>query len=349
MLKSHAAVGSQTGIITPEDTARLMESVQEIDIPADRELLHVVPLGFRVDGQENIKVPVGMQGNKLELDVNLITIPANAAKDLRNCLANIGVDIAHLVLNPLASAKAVLTESELEMGAIMCDIGGGSTDIAIYIDSTLKHAAGLPVNGNHITSDIGYVLHLPFADAEQVKLKFGHALMNEVKPDEVCEFSPSGKEKFMKFNRQELADIIQARGEEIYKFVFDEIKSSGFLGSLPAGVVLTGGASLLPGMKALGREILGMPVRIAIPENLIGLVDKIHSPAFSTSVGLLRWAAELAEADAVKNIPKRPRSARGSPLPSFTGLRNFLRMLAGNSSTDAPPPDSKKPNAGRTS
>lgn len=340
--QQHTAVGVQQGIITEEDTARLMESVQEMDIPTDRELLHIIPLGFQVDGGENIYHPVGMQGGKLEMEVNLLTVPAGPAQNLRATLSRAGVEPSQLVLSPLASAKAVLTTAEREMGVLLCDLGGGTTDLAFFTKDVLQHAAALPVHGDHITADIGYFLQIPFEDAEQVKRKFGYALRDEVKPEQTCEFVPAGKKKVLKFNRQELADVIQARGEEIFNFILNEIQQAGFTRRLSAGVVLTGGSSLLPGIKDLARGILGVPVRTAGPGNLVGLTDKIQSPAFSTGVGLMRWAADRIEAESYSITHSRTRALRGSRFPHFTGLKEFLARLAGDSTTDAPPPGSKK-------
>lgn len=340
--KSHSAVGITTGIVTQDDTERLIEAVQGVDIPTGGELLNVVPLGYRVDGQQNISHPLGMTGDKLEMDVSLISIPSNSANTLRNSIHSTGVKVAQFVLNPVASAKAVLTAAEQDMGVAICDIGGGTTDIAIFTRDGLVHAATLPVNGSHITSDIAYAIQITLADAEQIKLRFGHAMKNGVDPEEMCEFSPSGKGKFMRFKREQLAEVIQARVEEIFNFVLEEIKKSGCLGRLPAGMVLTGGSSLLPGIRNLAHEVSGMPVRLSRPEKLAGLVDKIQSPAFSTSVGLLRWAAEMEEASGLKKTTKKPRTERRPPVKDIPFFGNLFRKLAGNSTTDAPPPGPKK-------
>jgi cell division protein FtsA len=272
-----------------------MDAARAVAIPHNREIIHVIQRGFDVDGQEGIRMPIGMHGYRLEVETHIITASAASVENLRQCVGVAGVDVSQFVLNPLASAEVVLTETERQMGVVVCDIGGGTTDMAIYIDGDVWHTAVLAVGGNHITSDIAHGLRLPMSQAEEIKIQHGHALEAEVAAQEFFNIKPFGEQESVQISRQELVHIIEARVEEIFSLVVQEIKRSGYDGLLPAGMVLTGGTSQLPGIRNLASRVLNVPVRIAQPENLIGMVDKLGSPAYSTSVGLLRWAVLMSE------------------------------------------------------
>jgi cell division protein FtsA len=240
-------------------------------------------------------MPIGMHGYRLEVEAHIITAAASTVENLRNCVAQAGAEVSQFVLNPLASAEVVLSETEREMGVIVCDMGGGTTDLAIYIEGDVWHTSVLGVGGDHITSDIAHGLRLPISQAEEIKKQHGHAVEAEIKDDEEFHVRPFGEEVPLQISRRELSHIIEARVDEIFSLVLQEIKRSGYDGLLPAGMVLTGGSSVLPGMRMLASQVLGLPVRIAQPEGLVGMTDKIHSPAYSTSVGLLRWAILMTE------------------------------------------------------
>jgi cell division protein FtsA len=233
-----------------------------------------------------------------------------------------GVDIQQFVLNPLASAESVLTEQERQMGVVVCDIGGGTTDLAIYVNGDVWHTMVLAVGGNHVTQDIAHGLRLPLAQAEDVKKQQGHAIRAEVGAEEYFSIRPFGEELPVQINRKELAEIIEARVEEIFALALQEIKRSGYDGLLPAGMVLTGGTSALPGIKRLASRVLNMPVRTAQPENLRGLVDRLNSPAYSTSVGLLRWLMSMQDQDLRIG---RERRVKGERRVNF----NFVRKIIG--------------------
>jgi cell division protein FtsA len=233
------------------------------------------------------------------------------------------VEVTQFVLNPLASAEVVLNDTERQMGAVVCDIGGGTTDLAIYIDGDVWHTMVMAVGGNHITSDIAHGLRLPVSQAEEIKKLHGHAVEAEIGPDETFTVRAFGEEKPAQVNRKELANIIEARVEEIFTLVLQEIKRSGYDGLLPAGMVLTGGASQLPGIRTLANKVLGVPVRIARPENLLGLTDQLNSPAYSTSVGLLYWALLMSELSAQ---PSRGFNPKGVTL-NWESIRSFLKRL----------------------
>jgi len=294
-VNSRGVVGVTGRMIDQDDVARAVDAARAVAIPHNREIIHVIQRGFDVDGQEGIRMPIGMHGYRLEVETHIITASAASVENLRQCVGSSGVEASQFVLNPLASAEVVLTETERQMGVVVCDIGGGTTDMAIYIDGDVWHTSVLAVGGNHITSDIAHGLRLPMTQAEEIKIQHGHALQAEVGAQEFFNIKPFGEQETSQVSRHELALIVEARVEEILGLVLQEIKRSGYDGLLPAGMVLTGGSSALPGIRTLANRVLGVPVRIAQPENLVGMVDRLDSPAFSTGVGLLRWAFLMSE------------------------------------------------------
>lgn len=294
-VNSHGVVGVSGRVIDQDDIERAVEAARAVAIPHNREIIHIVQRGFDVDGQGGIHMPLGMHGYRLEVETHIITASAASVENLRQCVGSSGVEVSQFVLNPLASAEVVLNETERQMGVVVVDIGGGTTDMAIYIDGDVWYTSVLAVGGNHITSDIAHGLRLPMSQAEEVKIQHGHALESEVDSQEFFNIRPFGEQEAVQVSRQELAEIIEARVEEIFGLVLQEIKRSGYDGLLPAGVVLTGGSSALPGVRTLADSVLGVPVRVAQPENLVGMVDRLNSPAFSTSVGLIKWAFLMSE------------------------------------------------------
>ncbi len=294
-VNSHGVVGVSGRVIDQDDIERAIEAARAVAIPHNREIIHVIQRGFDVDGQTGIRMPLGMHGYRLEVETHIITASAASVENLRQCVGASGVEVSQFVLNPLASAEVVLNETERQMGVVVVDMGGGTTDMAIYIDGDVWYTSVLSVGGNHITSDIAHGLRLPMSQAEEIKIQHGHAVEAEVGNQESFNIRPFGEQEVVQVNRQELAEIIEARVEEIIGLVLQEIKRSGYDGLLPAGMVLTGGSSALPGIRTLANSVLGVPVRIAQPENLVGMVDKLDSPAYSTGVGLLRWAFLMSE------------------------------------------------------
>ena len=296
-VNSRGASAVNGKVIEQYDLNHAMEQARAVAIPNDREIIHVIQRGFSVDGQDGIRSPRGMHGYRLEVEAHIITASAATVDNLRHCVSASGVKIQEFVLNPLASGEAVLTEQERQMGVAVCDIGGGTADLAIYVNGDVWHTMVLAVGGNHITQDIAHGLRLPFAQAEEVKKQQGHAVRAEVGLEEHFSVRPFGEDKPVQINRQELAEIIEARVSETFGLILQEIKRSGYDGLLPAGMVLTGGTSALPGISRVASEVLGMPVRAAQPENLSGLVDRLRSPAYSTGVGLLQWALSMQDED----------------------------------------------------
>jgi cell division protein FtsA len=326
-VNSRGAAGIPGGIIDAVDVARALEQAQAVAIPHDREIIHVIQRGITVDGQEGVRTPVGMHGFKLEVETHIITAAAATVDNIRQCVAAAGVEIQQFVLNPLASAEVVLTEQEREMGVAVCDIGGGTTDLAIYVNGDVWHTMVLAVGGNHLTQDIAHGLRLPLTQAEEVKKQQGYAIRSEVGAEEFFSIRPFGEDKDVRINRQDLAHIIEARIEETFGLIMQEIKRSGYDGLLPAGMVLTGGTSALPGINRIASEVLGMSVRTAQPEGLTGLVDKLDSPAYSTSVGLLRWATTMRDHDVVSSGGGRKRRTRGEKNMNLDSIKNWFGRL----------------------
>lgn len=322
-INNRGSSGVANGIVSQTDINRAMESAQSIAIPHNREVIHVIKRGFTLDGQENIQKPIGMDGFRLEVEVHIITAAANETENLRKCVQAAGIKIDHFVLNPLASGEVVLNDNEKELGVMVCDIGGGTTDIALYINGSIWHTAIKQIGGSLITSDIAAGLRLPMQQAEEIKKKYGHAVQEEISKEDYLTIKPFGEESHVRISRNELALVIEARVEEIFEHVQQEIRRSGYDRLLPAGVVLTGGSSLLPSIRTVASRVLDLPVRVAKPEEMNGLVDQLDSPAFSTSVGLLKWSLLM-------NRAYKP-DGRGEP-PSTVGsiwqrARGFLKKF----------------------
>lgn len=323
-VNSRGVVGVSGRVIDENDVIRAMDAARAVAIPHNREIIHVIQRGFTVDGQTGIRMPLGMHGYRLEVETHIITASASTVENLRNCVSKAGAEVSQFVLNPLASAEVVLSDTEREMGAIVCDMGGGTTDLAIYIEGDVWHTMVLGFGGDHITSDIAHGLRLPIPQAEEIKKQFGYAVQGEVDQGEDFSVRPFGEEVPVQISRRDLAMIIEARVEEIFGLVLEEIKRSGYDGLLPAGMVLTGGGSALPGIRALAGRSLGLPVRIAEPQNLVGMTDKLHSPAYSTSVGLLNWAVLMTEVGVV--APYHFPSNNGGGL-DWEKVKSLIRRL----------------------
>ncbi len=282
------AITRNDRVVRPDDLKRVLASAQSVKTPTDRRLLHVIPRGYAVDGQTGVKNPVGMHGFRLDVETHVITAAVTSIQNLVKCIHSIGVDIEDLVLEPLASSEAILTEDERQVGVIMADIGGGTTDVAIFREGSIWHTSILPVAGYQLTRDIAIGLGLPYEIAEEMKKKYGSVMpVYEGNKDQ----SPSISKDGHGVSYQDLCDIIRARVEEIMKLILLEMPNSDYESLVPAGLVLTGGSSNLAGMSALGRDILRLPVRVGAPDNVAGIGDILRDPAYATSVGLLLWGS----------------------------------------------------------
>ena len=325
-INSRGVVGISGEIVDEYDIIRALEAARSVAIPHNREVIHVVQRGFSIDGQDGIRAPIGMHGYRLEVETHIITAAAATVKNLRQCGGAAGVEVQQFVLNPLASAEVVLSNNERQTGAIVCDIGGGTTDMAIYVDGKVWHTMVLAVGGNHLSADIAHGLRLPIAQAEEIKLQQGYAIRAEVGAEDYFDIRPFGEDKAVQINKQELAHIIEARVEEIFELSLQEIKRSGYDGLLPAGMVLTGGTSALPAIRDLANDVLGIPVRIAQPENIVGMVDQLHSPAYSTGVGLLRWALNTEENKIASKQGRRSRK-KGEKRMNLDAAKDLFKRL----------------------
>lgn len=328
-MNSRGVVGINGGVITEDDVYRALDAAQAVAMPHNREIIHVIQRGFTVDGQDGIQTPVGFSGFRLEVEAHIITAASATVENLRQCVQSCGVDVLAFVLNPLASAEVVLNKTEREMGVCVCDIGGGTSDLALYINGDVWHTNVLPVGGNHITQDIAIGLRIPPEQAEQIKKQYGYAIKADVGEDEFFTLKTFGDDQPQQISHRDLAHIIEARVEETFQLLHQEIRRSGYDSLLPAGMVLTGGTSLLPGIRQVASRVLNMPVRIARPENLVGLVDQLQSPAYATSVGLLKWS-ELMETT-TSAVPQSRHSSHLTPMKgvniNWDKVKNWLSRL----------------------
>jgi len=280
------AITRNDRVVRTDDLRRVLASAQSIKVPSDRKLLHVIPRAYAVDGQAGVKNPIGMHGFRLDVETHVITAAVTSIQNLVKCIRSIGIDIEDLVLEPLASSEAVLTPDEKEVGVVLADIGGGTTDIAVFKEGSIWHTSILPVAGYQLTRDISIGLGLPFDVAEEMKKRYGSVMpVYEGRTDDTTAISQDGHG--VSYN--DLCDIIRARVEEILKLILLELPSSEYETLVPAGLVLTGGSSNLAGTATLGREILQLPVRVGAPSNMEGISDVLCNPAYATSVGLLMW------------------------------------------------------------
>jgi len=283
------AITRNDRVVRPDDLKRVLTSAQSVKTAADRRLLHVIPRNYAVDGQPGVKNPIGMHGFRLDVETHVITAAVTSIQNLVKCIRSLGIDIEDLVLEPLASSEAVLTEDERQVGVIMADIGGGTTDVAVFREGSIWHTSILPVAGYQLTRDIAIGLGLPFEIAEEMKKKYGSVMpVYEGKVDTAPAISKDGHG----VSYQDLCDIVRARVEEILKLIVLEMPSSEYEELVPAGLVLTGGSSNLSGIASLGREVLKLPVRVGIPSNMYGIGDVLQDPAYATSVGLLLWGSK---------------------------------------------------------
>jgi cell division protein FtsA len=314
------AVSGHDREVSREDVNRATEVARAVSIPSNREVLHVLPRGFIVDGQEGVKDPLGMSAIRLEVETHIVTAAATAVQNLQKCVMAADVKIDELVASSLASAEAVLTETEKDLGVGVADIGAGTIDIALFSDGSPFHTSVLPVGGNNVTMDIAAVLKTSLQVAEELKVRHGTCDLRSVDADEMISVSVLGEEAGRTVSRMELCQIIEARCRETLELLRNEMRATGH-GMLPAGIVLTGGAAQLAGLSELGREVLEMPVRVAGPTGVGGLVDNLLTPAYSTAIGLLRWGAAVT----MSGEPVRYDSA---PAGGLIGrIRDALRNL----------------------
>ncbi len=307
--------------VSPDDVERAMQNARAIAIPHNREILHVIPRHYLLDGTNRVRSPLGMHGFRLEVEANIITGSTPSLNNLEQAVEGAGVVVDRFLVSSLASGDAVLTDGEKESGVVVLDIGAGTADMAIFVEGAVWHTHVVPIAGDLITSDITHWLQVPFELAEAVKVQRGHCVPKRVSELDSFLVEPFGEGLPIETKRRELAGVIEARVEEIFEKCRDEIKRSGYDGLLRAGAVLTGGTALLPGIDELAKSVLGVPIRLAKPEKLTGLADMLRSPAYSTSVGLLRLGLQM---DAVSSS-----DSQTAPAPGKLGdwVRGFFKRL----------------------
>ncbi len=291
------AVAGKSREITRDDVRRAIEAAKAVSLPAGREILHVLPQDFVVDEQDGIGAPIGMTGARLEVNVHIVTSSSTAMQNIVSCVNRAGVGVIDTVIEQIAAADAVLTPDEKELGVALVDVGGGTTDIAIYERGSLWHTAVIGVGGDHFTSDIAVGLRMPIPDAEKLKRKCGCALSAMVDEDETMDVASVGGRRSRVMARRILSEILQPRAEEIFHLVWDEIRRAGYEKALNSGIVLTGGGAILEGMPEIAEQIFDLPIRRGAPMGIGGLADHVSSPAFATPVGLVVYGQRNQVAD----------------------------------------------------
>ena len=291
-LNSHGIVAIRESEVSSGDVARVIDAARAVAIPADQKILHVIPQEFLIDNQEGIKEPIGMSGVRLEAKVHMVTGAVSAAQNIIKCVNRCGLDVDDVILEQLASSYAVLTEDEKELGVCVVDIGGGTTDIAVFIEGAIRHTAVIPIAGDQVTSDIAVALRTPTQHAEDIKIKYACALTQMATPDESIEVPSVGDRPPRRLARQTLAEVVEPRYEELFNLIQSELRRSGMEDIVAAGIVLTGGSSKMDGVVELAEEIFHIPVRLGAPQFVSGLSDVIRNPIYATGVGLLLYGQQ---------------------------------------------------------
>lgn len=299
---SHGMVAVKDKEVAQADVDRVIETARAVNIPNDQQILHILTQEFIIDGQEDVREPLGMAGVRLEVKVHIVTGAVSAAQNIMKCVRRCGLEVSDLILQPLASAMAVLTEDERDLGVCLVDIGGGTTDIAVFTQGAIRHTAVIPIAGDQITSDIAMALRTPTKEAEDIKRQFGCALRQLADPLQMIDVPSVGERDSKQLSRQTLAEVIEPRVEELYSLVQAELRRSGFEDLLSSGIVITGGSGLMQGMVELGEEIFHMPVRLGMPQYIGGLSEVVRNPRFSTGVGLLLAGKDQFQRNTVNRL-----------------------------------------------
>lgn len=303
-LNSHGIVAIKDREVMSQDIERVIDAAKAVAIPADQQILHILPQEYVIDDQEGVKEPMGMSGVRLEAKVHLITCAVNSAQNIEKCIRRCGLEVEDIILEQLASSYSVLTDDERELGVCMVDIGGGTTDIAIFTEGSIRHTGVIPIAGDQVTNDIAMALRTPTLHAEEIKIKYACALAKLTGSDETIQVPSVGDRPARSLSRQALAEVVEPRYDELFTLVQAELRRSGYEDLVAAGVVLTGGTSKMEGVIELAEEIFHMPVRLGAPQNVKGLSDIVANPVYATGVGLLQYGAEQ-QRDGKVSKPKR--------------------------------------------
>jgi len=291
-LNSHGIVAIRDSEVNASDVERVIDAAKAVAIPADQRIIHILPQEFVIDNQEGIREPIGMSGVRLEAKVHMVTGAESAAQNIFKCIKRCGLEVDDIILEQLASSYSVLTEDEKELGVCLVDIGGGTTDIAIFTEGAIRHTAVIPIAGDQVTNDIAVALRTPTQFAEDIKIKYACALKQLASLDDMIEVPGVGGRDPKKMSRQTLAEVVEPRYEELFTLIQAELRRSGFEEVIPAGVVLTGGSSKMEGLVELAEEVFHMPVRLGLPKGIGGLVDVVKNPIHATGVGLLLFGQQ---------------------------------------------------------
>jgi cell division protein FtsA len=318
-LNSHGVVAIRDREVTPGDVEHVIDAARAVAIPADQKILHVLPQEFVVDGQEGIHDPIGMSGVRLEAKVHIVTGAESAAQNIEKCIKRCGLEVEDVVLEQLASSFAVLTEDEKDLGVCMVDIGGGTTDIAVFAQGAIRHTAVIPIAGDQVTNDIAVSMRTPTQHAEDIKIRYACALSQLANPDETIEVPSVGDRPARRLARQTLAEVVEPRYEELFGLVREELRRSGFEELVVAGLVLTGGSARMEGVIELAEEVFHLPVRLGLPQQIQGLADVVRNPIYATGVGLLLYARDNL-------LPaRRARSRGGNAKATINRMRAWFQ------------------------
>ena len=312
-LNSHGIVAIRDKEVFQADIERVIDAAQAVAIPADQKVLHVLPQEYVIDDQEGVKEPLGMSGVRLEAKVHLITCAVNAYQNIEKCIKKCGLEVEDIILEQLASGDAVLTEDEKDLGVCLVDIGGGTTDIAIFSEGAIRHTAVIPIAGDQVTNDIAMALRTPTPNAEEIKIKYACALGSLAQENETIKIPSVGDRSDRDLSRQALAEVVEPRYEELFSLVQAELRRSGFEDLVAAGIVLTGGTSKIEGAIELAEEIFHMPVSLGKPKNVAGLSDIVRNPIYSTAVGLLHYGANQQ----TRGVAKKPKQKSDGLIDQF--------------------------------
>lgn len=291
-LNSHGIVAIRDSEVNSSDVERVIDAAKAVAIPADQRILHILPQEFVIDNQEGIREPIGMSGVRLEAKVHMVTGADSASQNIVKCIKRCGLEVDDIILEQLASSYSVLTEDEKELGVCIVDIGGGTTDIAVFTEGAIRHTAVIPIAGDQVTNDIAVALRTPTQHAEDIKIKYACALRQLTSLEDTIEVPGVGDREPKRMSRQTLAEVVEPRYEELFTLIQAELRRSGFEEVIPAGIVLTGGSSKMEGLIELAEEVFHMPVRLGVPQGISGLVDVVKNPIHATGVGLLLYGQQ---------------------------------------------------------
>jgi cell division protein FtsA len=317
-LNSHGVVAIRDREVTHGDVEHVIDAAKAVAIPADQKILHVLPQEFIIDGQEGIRDPIGMSGVRLEAKVHIVTGAESSAQNIEKCIQRCGLEVDDIVLEQLASSFAVLTEDEKELGVCLIDVGGGTTDIAVFSAGAIRHTAVIPIAGDQVTNDIAVSMRTPTQHAEDIKVRYACALSQLANPDETIEVPSVGERPARRLARQTLAEIIEPRYEELFGLVRGELRRSGFEEMIAAGIVLTGGSAKMEGTIELAEEVFHVPVRLGLPQQVDGLSEVVRNPIYSTGVGLLLYGRDNA-------LPARQRRNITSAKGALDRMRSWFQ------------------------